>query len=209
MGLFGNKNSSAEENPSADASSGGRGSATPGTQDQANRGKGPLRTAAKPSDGAPSSRENAVATIGKSIIFKGELSGSEDLEVNGTVEGDVKLPDNTLIVGQSGHVKASIAAKSILIVGRVTGDVTATERIEIEASGIVEGDLRAPRLLVKEGAVMNGSVEMTGASKSLDGDKSSAARSDAGSSASTTSTTSTTSTSTSSTAAPRSQASAD
>ncbi|MDG2335994.1 MAG: polymer-forming cytoskeletal protein [Myxococcota bacterium] len=153
-----------------------------------------------------------MATIGKSIIFKGELSGSEDLEVNGTVEGDVKLPDNTLIVGQSGHVKASIAAKSILIVGRVTGDVTATERIEIEASGIVEGDLRAPRLLVKEGAVMNGSVEMTGASKSLDGDKSSAARSDSGSSASTTSTTSTTSTSstsTSSTAAPRSQASAD
>ena len=84
--------------------------------------------------------------------------------------------------------------------------VSASEAQTIEASGIVEGDLRAPRLLVKEGAVMNGSVEMTGASKSLDGDKSSAARSDAGSSASTTSTTST---STSSTAAPRSQASAD
>ncbi len=112
-----------------------------------------------------------MATIGKSIIFKGELSGSEDLEVNGTVEGDVKLPDNTLIVGQTGHVKASIAAKSILIVGKVTGDVSATDRIEIEASGIVEGDLRAPRLLVQEGAVMNGSVEMTGASKTAEAQK--------------------------------------
>ncbi|MDE0885740.1 MAG: polymer-forming cytoskeletal protein [Myxococcota bacterium] len=121
-----------------------------------------------------------MATIGKSIIFKGELSGSEDLEVNGTVEGDVKLPNNTLTVGQTGHVKASISAKSILVVGRVTGDVAATERIEIEASGIVEGDLRAPRLLVKEGAVMNGSVEMTAASKALEGDKPSSARPNTG-----------------------------
>jgi cytoskeletal protein CcmA (bactofilin family) len=104
-----------------------------------------------------------VAAIGKSIVFKGELTGSEDLEVNGTVEGDVKLPDNTLTVGQTGHVKASVSAKSVQIVGKVQGDVTATERIEIEASGVVDGDLRAPRLLVQEGAVMNGTVEMTAA----------------------------------------------
>ena len=82
-------------------------------------------------------------------------------EVNGTVEGDVKLPENTLTIGQTGQVKASVAAKSVLIVGKVNGDVTATERIEIESSGVVDGDLRAPRLLVQEGAVMNGTVEMT------------------------------------------------
>jgi cytoskeletal protein CcmA (bactofilin family) len=114
-----------------------------------------------------------VATIGKSIIFKGELTGSEDLEVNGTVEGDVKLPDNTLTIGQSGKVMASVSAKSILIVGKVEGNVTATERIEIEASGIVNGDLRAPRLLVQEGAVMNGTVAMT-SSKPAEATKSAA-----------------------------------
>jgi cytoskeletal protein CcmA (bactofilin family) len=102
-----------------------------------------------------------VATIGESIIFKGELSGKEDLEVNGTVEGDLKLPENTLTIGETGHLKASVTAKSILVVGRVTGNVAATERIEIEASGIVEGDIRAPRLLVQEGAVIDGTIEMT------------------------------------------------
>jgi cytoskeletal protein CcmA (bactofilin family) len=102
-----------------------------------------------------------VATIGKSIIFKGELTGSEDLEIDGSVEGDVKLPDHVLKIGANGKLKASVVAKCVQVVGRVTGDVTATERVEVEASGVVEGDIRAPRLLVQEGAVINGAIEMT------------------------------------------------
>ena len=163
MGLFGNR-SAQEETASKPSSSRKPGQIdAPGTHDESrtNRSKGFGRADASNDGPRPSSRENAVATIGKSIIFKGELTGSEDLEVNGTVEGDVKLPDNTLTIGQTGQVKASVTAKSILIVGRVNGNVTATERIEIEASGVVDGDLRAPRLLVQEGAVMNGTVEMT------------------------------------------------
>lgn len=168
MALFGNRTAkadaareAAETKRPVSEKPGGVGAA--GTEDETrtNRSRGFGRTEGKKDGHSPSSRENAVATIGKSILFKGELTGSEDLEVNGTVEGDVKLPDNTLTIGQTGLVKASISAKSILIVGKVKGDVTATERIELEASGIVEGDLRAPRLLVQEGAVMNGTVEMT------------------------------------------------
>ncbi len=173
MGLFGNKTAPADEGPPGGGRD-SRGASAPAgiaNEDRTSRSRGFGRADAKTNDGSPSSRENAVATIGKSIIFKGELSGSEDLEVNGTAEGDVKLPDNTLTIGQTGHVKASISAKSVLIVGKVTGDVTATERIEIEASGIVEGDLRAPRLLIQEGAVMNGTVEMGSTSKPAEASK--------------------------------------
>ena len=168
MGLFGNRGGQGET-PQTDRDAkqaplrkGGQPEAS-GAHDatRTNRSKGFGNSDTKTDGPGPSSRENAVATIGKSIVFKGELTGSEDLEVNGTVEGDVKLPDNTLTIGQTGHVKASVSAKSVQIVGKVKGDVTATERIEIEASGVVDGDLRAPRLLVQEGAVMNGSVEMT------------------------------------------------
>ena len=170
MGLFGKRSG---QNDSSRTGGGEKpaGSPHPGAGEAAqtkddtrtNRSKGFGRADAKNDGPGSSSRENAVAAIGKSIVFKGELTGSEDLEVNGTVEGDVKLPDNTLTVGQTGHVKASVSAKSVQIVGKVQGDVTATERIEIEASGVVDGDLRAPRLLVQEGAVMNGTVEMTAA----------------------------------------------
>jgi cytoskeletal protein CcmA (bactofilin family) len=110
----------------------------------------------------PSDQGGVVAIIGKSIVIKGELSGDEDLEIDGSVEGDVKLPNHVLKIGAHGKVKASVIAKCVQIVGHVAGNVTATERIEIEASGVVEGDIRAPRLLVQEGAVINGAIEMTG-----------------------------------------------
>jgi cytoskeletal protein CcmA (bactofilin family) len=165
MSLFGNrtaKNDATDEGAQTKPEGSGAAKGA-GAKDESrtSRSRGFGRTEEKQDGGSPSSRGNSVATIGKSIIFKGELTGSEDLEVNGTVEGDVKLPDHTLTIGQTGQVKASVSAKSILIVGRVNGDVTATERIQLEASGIVDGDLRAPKLLVQEGAVMNGTVEMT------------------------------------------------
>lgn len=117
------------------------------------------------SDGSgPSKGENGVGSIGKSIIIKGELSGNEDLEVDGTVEGDIRLPDHVLTIGPNGQVSASVLAKSIHVIGCVKGDVEATERIEIETSGLVEGDIRSPRLLIHEGAVVNGKIEMSGSS---------------------------------------------
>jgi len=102
-----------------------------------------------------------VASIGKSIVFKGELSGEEDLEIDGRVEGRVQLPNHQLTVGAHGKVTAELEAKAVIVVGHVTGNVSATERVEIQAAGVVEGDVKAPRLLVQEGAVVNGSIQMS------------------------------------------------
>lgn len=102
-----------------------------------------------------------MAAIGKSIVFKGELTGDEDLEIEGQVEGNVKLTNNTLTIGANGRLTAQVVAKSIIVIGRVKGNLTATERIEIQATGIVEGDVKAPRLNVQEGAVLNGGIDMS------------------------------------------------
>jgi cytoskeletal protein CcmA (bactofilin family) len=102
-----------------------------------------------------------MANIGKSITIKGDLNGNEDLVIEGNVEGKVELPDNQLTVGANGAVKAEISAKSVVVVGRVTGNVRGTDRIEIQATGVVQGDVSAPKLVVAEGAVLNGSIQMT------------------------------------------------
>jgi cytoskeletal protein CcmA (bactofilin family) len=102
-----------------------------------------------------------MANIGKSIAIKGDLTGNEDLVVEGKVEGKIALPDNELTVGNNGDVSADVHAKSVIVIGKVSGNVSATEKIEVQASGSVDGDVRAPRLIIQEGAVLNGSVEMT------------------------------------------------
>jgi len=105
--------------------------------------------------------EQDVANIGKSISIKGDLTGNEDIVVEGTVEGKIDLPNNQLTVGANGTVRAEVAAKAIVVVGRVSGNVNGTERVEIQATGIVEGDVIAPKLVVAEGAVVNGSIRMS------------------------------------------------
>jgi cytoskeletal protein CcmA (bactofilin family) len=105
--------------------------------------------------------EEEMANIGKSITIKGDLTGSEDIVVEGTVEGKVDFPNNQLTIGANGTAKAEITAKTIVVIGRVTGNVHGTERVEIQATGVVEGDVSAPRLVVAEGAVLNGSIHMS------------------------------------------------
>ncbi len=102
-----------------------------------------------------------MANIGKSISIKGDLTGNEDLEIEGKVEGKVELPNNQLTIGSNGSVQAEVRAKSVVIVGRVSGNVHGTERVEIQATGIVEGDVSARKLIVAEGARLNGSIHMT------------------------------------------------
>jgi len=101
-----------------------------------------------------------MANIGKSISIKGDLTGEEDLVVEGKVEGKIDLPQNELTIGANGNAQAELHAKTILVVGRVTGNISASERVEIQSSGVVEGDVRAPRLVVQEGARVNGSIHM-------------------------------------------------
>ena len=102
-----------------------------------------------------------MANIGKSISIKGDLTGNEDIVIEGKVDGKVELPNNQLTVGANGTVQAEVHAKSVVVVGRIAGNVHGTERVEIQATGIVEGDVNAPRLVVAEGAVINGAIHMT------------------------------------------------
>ena len=102
----------------------------------------------------------SVAIIGKSIVIKGELSGNEDLTIEGKVDGKINLADNNLIIGAEGRVKADLYARQVTITGRVEGDVIAGERVEITATGSLKGNIRAPRLVILDGAAFEGAVEM-------------------------------------------------
>ena len=101
-----------------------------------------------------------LASIGKSIVIKGELSGSEDLTIEGQVEGKIELRDHVLTVGANGRIKAQIAAKSVVVMGQVTGDMTASEKVDIRENGSVEGDIAAPRIAIADGSHFRGSIDM-------------------------------------------------
>ena len=116
-------------------------------------------------DDTASSEGGPMASIGKSIVFKGDLSGDEDLQIDGQVEGGIQLANHQLTIGETGRVQAQLYAKSVIVVGQVIGNITATERVEIQVNGVVEGDIHSPRLVVADGAVLNGTIEMTSAQK--------------------------------------------
>jgi cytoskeletal protein CcmA (bactofilin family) len=101
--------------------------------------------------------------LGKSVVIKGELSGSEDFTLYGQMEGSIRLPNNTLTIGPQADIKAEIFAKAVVIMGSVHGNVRAGQRVEILATGSVTGDIAAPKLAIAEGASLNGRVDMTGA----------------------------------------------
>lgn len=103
---------------------------------------------------------NGIVGIGKSIVVKGELSGNEDLRVEGRVEGKIDLNQNLLTVGESGKVKAQIFAKTVVIIGEVLGNVTAVEKVSIQEKGVVDGDISSPRVAIAEGAHFRGSIDM-------------------------------------------------
>ena len=98
--------------------------------------------------------------IGKSVVIKGELNGSEDLTIEGQVEGKIELRQNVLTIGPNGRIKAQVFAKSVIILGEVTGNVTATEKVDIRDNGSVDGDIAAPRVAIAEGAHFRGSIDM-------------------------------------------------
>jgi cytoskeletal protein CcmA (bactofilin family) len=98
--------------------------------------------------------------LGKSVVIKGELSGSEDLTLQGHMEGRISLPDHTLTIGAQADVKADIAAKAVVVVGVVTGRVSAKDKIDIRSSGTIIGDVVSPRLVIAEGGTLRGKVEM-------------------------------------------------
>ena len=100
------------------------------------------------------------ASIGKSIVINGELSGSEDLTIEGHVDGKIELRNHVLTIGSNGRITAQVAAKSIIVLGHVTGNLTATEKVEIRETGSVEGDVVAPRVAIADGSHFRGSIDM-------------------------------------------------
>jgi cytoskeletal protein CcmA (bactofilin family) len=104
--------------------------------------------------------ERTTVNIGKSVVIKGELSGSEDLTIEGQVDGKIELRQNVLTIGPNGKIKAQVFAKSVIILGEVTGNVTASEKVDIRDNGSVDGDIAAPRVAIAEGAHFRGSIDM-------------------------------------------------
>jgi len=104
--------------------------------------------------------EKDIVNIGKSVVIKGELNGSEDLTIEGHVEGTMQLKEHVLTVGPNGRIKAQVFAKSVIVLGEVTGNVTASDKVDIRDNGSVDGDIVSPRVAIAEGAHFRGSVDM-------------------------------------------------
>ena len=100
------------------------------------------------------------AHIGKSVVIKGELSGSEDLYLDGNVEGSIDLRNHSLTVGPNGKVKANVSAKGVIIQGKLDGSVNASDRVELRQTAVVTGDVTTQRISIEEGAFLKGKVDI-------------------------------------------------
>jgi cytoskeletal protein CcmA (bactofilin family) len=105
-------------------------------------------------------RSGDIATIGKSVVVKGELSGSEDLIVDGEVEGSITLRGQSLTLGPNGRVRANIEARNVIVHGRVDGDIHATDRVELRKSASLTGDISTARISIEDGAFFKGSIDI-------------------------------------------------
>jgi cytoskeletal protein CcmA (bactofilin family) len=102
------------------------------------------------------------ATIGRSVVIKGEVSGAESLFVDGRIEGTINF-DSRVTIGRNGVVVANITAKEVVVMGTVTGDIHCTDRLDIRSEGSLTGDVVTPRICIEDGAVVKGAVEVQAA----------------------------------------------
>ena len=111
---------------------------------------------ARATAGAPGDQ----ATIGKSLVVKGEISGGESLYIDGKVEGSINLPGNRVTVGRNGQVAATILAREIVVLGKIRGNCQATDRVDIRAEGSLTGDVIAARISIEDGAFFKGGIDI-------------------------------------------------
>jgi cytoskeletal protein CcmA (bactofilin family) len=107
-----------------------------------------------------STTPGGLANIGKTVSIKGELSGNEDIYVDGQLDGSIQLPGNSVTVGPNGRVKADITARNLTIGGTLDGNVHASERTELRKSAVVNGDVQTRRIAIEEGAYFKGKLEI-------------------------------------------------
>ena len=96
------------------------------------------------------------ATIGRTLVIKGELSGAEALYIDGRIEGKITLPDNRVTIGRNGIVQANITAKEVVVMGKVSGNIECTDRVDIRSEGSVTGEVSTVRISVEDGAMRHG-----------------------------------------------------
>jgi cytoskeletal protein CcmA (bactofilin family) len=135
----------------------------------------PVNTSIEPASEAPTimmpkpaavetrhAAENVIMNLGKSMRIKGELSASEDMTLCGQMEGRVTLTDHTLTIGPEADIRAEIKASTVVIMGAVSGNVIATQKIDLRATGSVTGDIAAPRIVIADGGQLLGKVQISG-----------------------------------------------
>ena len=108
------------------------------------------------------------ATIGRTVVIKGEITGSESLYIDGRIEGNVTFKDHRVTVGRNGSVQANISAREVVIMGKVTGNVECSDRVDIRSEGSLTGDVVSARISVEDGALLRGSVQLTPAEQKKD-----------------------------------------
>ena len=118
----------------------------------------PVQPTLKPR--APAATVGEQASISKGLSIKGEITGTESLFIDGKVEGSINIPGNRVTVGKNGQVKASISAREIVVLGKLKGNVTATDRVDIRAEGALTGDVAAARISIEDGAFFKGGIDI-------------------------------------------------
>ncbi len=108
----------------------------------------------------PVNNTQEQATLGKSLVIKGEVTGSESLYIDGRVEGSINLPGNRVTVGRNGVVSANISAREIVVLGKVRGNMTASDRVDIRGEGSLTGDVVAQRISIEDGAYFKGGIDI-------------------------------------------------
>ena len=120
----------------------------------------PVRPAPTSPAASTAAATGEQATIGKSLVIKGEVSGSESLYIDGKIEGAINLPGNRVTVGRNGQVAANIMAREVVVLGKVRGNVHASDRIDIRSEGSLTGDVIAARISIEDGAFFKGGIDI-------------------------------------------------
>jgi cytoskeletal protein CcmA (bactofilin family) len=120
----------------------------------------PAEPLSPPRPPSPAINTQEQATLGKSLVIKGEVTGSESLYIDGRVEGSINLPGNRVTVGRNGIVAANISAREIVVLGKVRGNMTASDRVDIRGEGSLTGDVVAQRISIEDGAYFKGGIDI-------------------------------------------------
>ena len=113
--------------------------------------------------GEASNERRQVAWIGQGVRIEGRIASSQDIRIDGNVQGTIEVGQHELVLGAGSEVKGGVSARSVLVGGKLEGDVTATERIQIQSTGVLLGDVVSPRLIIQDGGLLRGKADIAGA----------------------------------------------